>query len=246
MPLHESILPARTRELFDAIRGLEALKSFTLVGGTALALHDGHRKSLDLDFSCYGGRLAVPEIESLLAAFRESGRSVELVTPQSQVVAARINGLRLLDFARDYMIDKVKVQFFAPRDASQAAYFDAFPRIDLGKGFSLMCRDGILAMKSAILEQRVRSRDLFDLMHMLKHDGYRIDDVFARAKEVSPDANLEAHKSALLGVTPLDEDDEGFEAVGVQTSIEEIYGFFAREVDDYEQRVAAALAASLR
>lgn len=244
--LHKNILSEETRELFDTINGLEALKSFTLVGGTALALQEGHRKSLDLDFAIFREMLVVQEIDALLAVLKESGRKVELITPASSIVTARINGIRLLDHVRDYMVDNVKIQFFAPQERQQAMFFDAYPRIDAGGGFSIMSRDGIFAMKTAILDRRTKSRDMFDLMHMLKNCGYTIDDLFSRATQTSPGCNIEIHKAALTGITPLDEDDEGFEAVDVKVGIGEVYDFFLEAVNDYEQRVAAKIALELR
>ena len=48
--LHIEILPDEQKELFELLSRQEWLKSFYLVGGTALALQLGHRKSLDFDF----------------------------------------------------------------------------------------------------------------------------------------------------------------------------------------------------
>jgi hypothetical protein len=47
--LHKETVERRTLELLTALMQDEALKNFTLVGGTALALYLGHRKSVDLD-----------------------------------------------------------------------------------------------------------------------------------------------------------------------------------------------------
>ena len=43
-------LAPQTSEVFERITCLECIKSFVLVGGTALALQYGHRVSVDLDF----------------------------------------------------------------------------------------------------------------------------------------------------------------------------------------------------
>jgi hypothetical protein len=47
--LHKETVERRTLELLTALMRDEALNNFTLVGGTALALYMGHRKSVDLD-----------------------------------------------------------------------------------------------------------------------------------------------------------------------------------------------------
>jgi hypothetical protein len=47
--LHKETVERRTLELLTALMQDEVLKDFALVGGTALALYMGHRKSVDLD-----------------------------------------------------------------------------------------------------------------------------------------------------------------------------------------------------
>ena len=48
--LYFDILPAEQKKLFDVFSHQKWLNSFYLVGGTALALHIGHRRSIDFDF----------------------------------------------------------------------------------------------------------------------------------------------------------------------------------------------------
>ncbi|MEL6358602.1 MAG: nucleotidyl transferase AbiEii/AbiGii toxin family protein, partial [Bacteroidota bacterium] len=48
--LHYTTIEPDTLELLKAIQSDKALAKFLLVGGTALALQIGHRKSIDLDF----------------------------------------------------------------------------------------------------------------------------------------------------------------------------------------------------
>ena len=43
-------LAPHTREIFESVSKLEHIKSYTLVGGTALSLQLGTRQSEDLDF----------------------------------------------------------------------------------------------------------------------------------------------------------------------------------------------------
>ena len=52
--LYKNTVEPSTLELLKNLQSSEALKDFHLVGGTALALHLGHRKSIDLDlFNLY-------------------------------------------------------------------------------------------------------------------------------------------------------------------------------------------------
>ena len=47
--LHKETVESRTLELLKRLQDEPLLSSFNLVGGTALALRIGHRKSIDLD-----------------------------------------------------------------------------------------------------------------------------------------------------------------------------------------------------
>ena len=47
--LHQETVEPRTLELLKQLQAEPLLQSFNLVGGTALALRIGHRKSIDLD-----------------------------------------------------------------------------------------------------------------------------------------------------------------------------------------------------
>ncbi|MCF8361803.1 MAG: nucleotidyl transferase AbiEii/AbiGii toxin family protein [Prolixibacteraceae bacterium] len=48
--LHKETVDPSTLELLIKLQQKDYLNNFFLVGGTALALHIGHRKSIDLDF----------------------------------------------------------------------------------------------------------------------------------------------------------------------------------------------------
>lgn len=52
MKAHFESLPAVTRNVFTALAGQRIVEPFYLAGGTALALHFGHRISADLDLFC--------------------------------------------------------------------------------------------------------------------------------------------------------------------------------------------------
>ena len=50
LALHFDIMPAEQRTLFDGLAEESWLTPFYLAGGTALALHIGHRQSIDFSF----------------------------------------------------------------------------------------------------------------------------------------------------------------------------------------------------
>lgn len=64
-PHWEALTPA-TREAFDLIRGIDLVQRYYLAGGTGLALHFGHRISVDLDLFCDQADAVGPDERSVL------------------------------------------------------------------------------------------------------------------------------------------------------------------------------------
>ena len=75
--------------------------------------------------------------------------------------------------------------------------------------------DGLLVMKSIVVYDRVKSRDIYDLMVLTRDHGYTLDDIFAAIEVYQPIRNkdLEHFKSVVTGVIPLDKTDEGFSSI---------------------------------
>lgn len=230
-------LPPRTRAVFDALAGNPRMGGFTLIGGTALALQIDHRKSEDLDFWLPAGRLDKSALAAIVRDLKQRGLRVEPATAHDRIVQARINGVDLLAVAQDYAINGSKVTFFTRNDDA-FMHFDTFARLtDSGTAFRILGQEGVFAMKSYVIHKRARSRDLFDLMTFVKA-GKTIGDILRAAADADPACLPEYAKSVLTGLVPLDKDDEGFDTVGVQVSVEEIYRFFSHAIDAHEQRIA--------
>lgn len=230
-------LPDATRRLFDHLAANALLRNFTLIGGTALALQIGHRRSEDLDFWLPAERMDKGIVSAIVRMAQEAGFEAQLVTPHHQIVAEKINGRDMLSRSQDYVIGGVKVTFFARTDVAYR-HFDALTRIaDSGCSFRVMGEEGLFSMKSYVIHQRVRSRDLFDLKTFMLHDK-SIDDILQAGITADPACSPEYAKSVLIGDVPLDKEDEGFDSVGVTESIQDIYTFFKTAVNDYEQAIA--------
>jgi hypothetical protein len=120
----------------------------------------------------------------------------------------------------------------------------AFPRVaSTHTVFSVLGMEGIFAAKAALLPRRARSRDLFDLKSMLEDHGYSIRQLFAAIRRVDPGANPDIHRDVLRGLIPLDADDEGFSAIGIRTSLDDLYRFFRERIDAFEIEEAKRIAA---
>jgi len=234
--LKRDILPAATAAAIDKLADEAALAAFCLVGGTAMALQAGHRRSLDIDLVIFNKTL---DKNALFKAMRARGAT--LVTPPSMISTAKINGIDLLAHAQDYVLDGVKVQCFAdPQGKRHAAGVQAVA----GWRFGLADLPTLFAMKSALLLKRSRSRDYFDLMWFCQHQGKTLADIVAaaRAADDGPEvATVVEHK--LLGLLPLDVDDEGLDPVETGVAVEDIYKFFEALIQTWEVIQAKAILA---
>lgn len=228
--LRLDLIPSATRAVIAKLAQETALSGFCLVGGTALALQAGHRRSLDVDLVCFANAL---DKNSLFRTMRDTG--AELITPQSAISAARINGLDLLARVQDYVLDGVKVQCFA--DPAGQRYTSGIRPV-AGWSFGLMDTETLFAMKSALLMKRAKSRDYFDLMWFCQH-GKTLADIIASAQAAddAPDTStLVEHK--LLGLIPPDTGDEGLDPLEVEVSVADIYRFFEAQVQAREVEAA--------
>lgn len=239
-----AFLPPATQALFKRLASEPLMAGFVLVGGSALALQIGHRRSEDLDFALLGPKLPAARINALIAALEAEGRKVSLMTAQSNIERFRINtGRKLLDYARDYAVDGAKLTFFARGANAPKAQIDFLERLVKTRAktsFAIMGPDGLFAMKSLVLAERARSRDLFDLMVLIRDHGYGIEDCFRLVQTLAPveARDVERHKAVMTGAIALDAEDEGFESLDLKKDIAEVYTFFAREIDRHERDLA--------
>lgn len=251
--LKVEFLPENTRQLFERLMDEPVLRGFTLVGGSALALQIGHRISEDLDLALLGRTLPAFDLSRLVAGLEREGFRVKSLITDTMRSDFRINAGDDIDrYIQDYAINGAKISFYArlaPQyPESQIAFLNAAERIPVGtgQGFDLMGLDGLFAMKSIVLADRIKSRDLFDLMALIRDHGYTLQRLFDHVQRLTypKDRDLERYKSALTGLTPLDKGDEGFEGIGLSVRMESIYDYFSALVDEYETAQAAEIAAA--
>lgn len=236
-----------TQAVFHWLAASELAAGFLLIGGTALALHIAHRMSNDLDFLfCEpNGKLPTGKIDRLLGQLRMQGRKVDWVTDTAQESAFRINtGERLSDYARDYTIDGVKVTFFTASPQQHPRRFEFWrsaPRsVQPGCAFAVLSLDALKSAKTLVLQDRVRSRDLFDLMVLMRDHAYTPEALFDTVMRWADGAqDGEVERLILRGLIPLDKRDEGLESIGVDMPLSEIYQFFNTRLTEYEAGIHA-------
>jgi hypothetical protein len=217
------------------------MSGFILVGGSALSLQLGHRLSEDLDFWLPADSMSKPRVDNVLSNLAVRGHHHELVTPAWKISQARINGMDILAQSRDHVIDGVKVTFFARNDLP----YQRFSRLrcidEDGVAFQIMHQDSIFEMKSWLVSQRVKSRDLFDLMVLVRDHGKTLHEILEAGLAADPGFQPEYAKEVLVGNVSVDADDEGFGSIGLNTSIEAIYNFFLEQINEYEVNFASSI-----
>ena len=141
------------------------------------------------------------------------------------------------------LIDGAKVTFHSrnesDRPKAQIEYLKTAPKVTVSEGgFDVLSVDGLLVMKSLVVYDRVKSRDLYDLMVLTRDHGYTLDDFFAAIARYQPIRNKdpEHFKSVVTGVIPLDKNDEGFASIQLNVKMADIYKYFKKLINDYEIR----------
>lgn len=247
--LHLDFLPAATRRNFDRLKEDSRLAGFTLVGGTALALQIGHRISEDLDFNIFGQKLPIKAIDGILNDLAQAGATIESLITAQQKSQFKINTSEHLDhYIQDYLVDGAKVTFHSrnewDRPKPQIDFLKSTAKVAVSeKGFQVMGLDGLFVMKTLVVYDRVKSRDIFDLMVLTRDYGYTLEDIFAAINAYQPirHKDPEQFKNVVTGLIPLDENDEGFSSIQLNVKLGDVYKYFKKLVNDYEVTVVKNL-----
>ena len=144
--IHADVLPAEQLACLRRLGPAATRLGFHLAGGTAVALHCGHRESVDFDW--FTQRFPGSPVD-LAETLREDGLHLETTGLADRTVHGRIHG--------------VKVSFFEFRPPLLK------PLVDWPEGGCLLaaCED-LAAMKLLAVTQRATRKDFIDV-HALSH-----------------------------------------------------------------------------
>ena len=147
----QTIDPA-TLELIKSLQSRDYLKGFNLVGGTALALYLGHRRSIDIDlFSNFDFDVATT-IELIQQDF-----SLQIYQTARNTIKGSIENINVDIIAHKYLLLNKPTE------------------ID---GIRLLSEPDIIAMKlNAISVSGQRSKDFIDIFFAMENDRYLIADM---------------------------------------------------------------------
>lgn len=167
-------LPAKTEALFLALRNLPAIEPFTLVGGTALALRLQHRLSEDLDFAMEGPTLNRAAINAVIRGLDPNAFTISKYPHAAQRSDFENAGLDLDDAQQDYNVGGAKLSFFIPQYprtlTEPVLNKPSAPVSGLKTGhIRVLDTQSLAFMKSLLLATRITTRDLFDIVALVKH-----------------------------------------------------------------------------
>lgn len=163
LELHFDILPRATKKALDFLAGQDWLKNthWYLAGGTALALQEGIRKSVDLDFFL---ELKDFDNDELLNNFAENNDWQVSINKKNTIYGELFKA----------KVSFIAYPFFIPKQEM----------IEYGSVRILQSTD-VAVMKIIAISQRGRKRDFFDLYWCAKNIE-PLSDTLRRLKEQYP------------------------------------------------------------
>lgn len=151
-------LTEKINAIIEKVATMESIKSYILVGGTALAMQIGHRKSEDLDFMLWRkSKVEKPEIDW-------TSIEKELIEKIGKVEHFNMLGFDQVEF----MVVGVKISFYVSDN-----YCPVSEPISYLGNIRLADIYAIMAMKMEVMLRRMKMRDYYDIYAILK-EGYDI------------------------------------------------------------------------
>jgi len=193
-----------TRRVYEFLREDPDIGKFRLIGGTAIALHHSHRESEDLDFISIETRPDDPypkldrrAVVNIVDRLRANGFDTTLLFDQVDFDLAADHGVDLMYAHQNWLIDKVKLSFFAPATLEKAKLFANAELVSDGE-IRILSSQALFEIKSRLLVERATSRDLYDLWFYMDRQGRTMEEVFAFALNENPAYTDELLKKRLL------------------------------------------------
>lgn len=230
-------MPRATAELFLRLQNEPLLSSLTLIGGTALSLHLGHRQSEDLDFVSVSLELPKNALQRLFTSLRDEGYAVEDNDDYDAVFEFLNAGMDLHDYSHTILVNKeVSVTFFASDDP-EGKILRA--RSSASPGPRVASVKEIAQLKALVARRRSKSRDWFDLYVLDCKHGFSLREW----KEAYDQAGLPTyafeHAVSRVCSGVLELKDPGFRSlVSDPPTVEAITAHFRSRRDEYERQVS--------
>jgi hypothetical protein len=235
------VMPAATARLFTELEKEPLLQDFILIGGTALALHLGHRKSEDLDYITLRKKLPRAVLTAVVQKLELAGHTIVPNDSPQSLDDFEIAGMDLRDYSQDYLVGGVvKVTFFTA-DSHHAGILGgaAAASGDEAAKPGIATLEQLSQLKAIVASGRSKSRDWIDLYILEKEHGFGLEQ-WRQAYEKAglTDSQLETGLNRICsGVVVAD--DEGFDALLPNPpAVQEIADHFKKLRREYEAKQA--------
>ncbi|WP_294959483.1 nucleotidyl transferase AbiEii/AbiGii toxin family protein [Sulfurovum sp.] len=144
----------------------------TLIGGTAIAFHTKHRMSFDIDI-CFPHHMTLPSLD-----FLEKYHAKPLPFDRSIVDSVINDGGEVEDYHKRFSIDGVKVDFVVNPSSNilEREILENDTGTDYGY-LKITSLKALFALKSLLLLDRNKIRDLYDIVYLLTYQGFTAKEI---------------------------------------------------------------------
>ena len=201
MTMHSEILSETQKEIVSIFKHFS--DQFGLVGGTAIALHIGHRKSIDFDFFS----VTAFDNEKILSSLRKMYPIQSIIRNDKEELTFLIQGVQVTFLRYPYPL--------------------SFP-INFENTLYLPDIETLSAMKLFALGRRAKWKDYVDIFFILRN-GYTLSHIFQKAQEIfGNEMNEKLLREELCYFSDIDYSESVSYLPGFETSDEEIKTFLEK------------------
>lgn len=209
--MFDSVLAPETKKDIEVLSRLAFIQDFYLAGGTACALHLGHRISKDLDFFSQKAF----EVLRVQQSLRKAGTFI-LDYTDAQTLVGRFLSTKISLFSYDYPILKEPIFY---------------------TGLKIAALEDIGCMKIESISARGKKRDFIDLYFILKYWGQPLKRFFSlfEIKYKREPFNLFHILKSIVYFKDAEKDAEP--SLLVACSWEEVKSFFVEQVRSFQENL---------
>jgi hypothetical protein len=203
--MHDGCFPPHGWIVVEKVAPIAKKHDAVLAGGTALALHIGHRKSVDLDFFTP----QIFSVDEVVFDLSRLGLSFKILDKGERYVIASINGVKFSLFTYPY-----------PFISDVTEY----------RGLSIAGIEDIASMKIVAISQRGTKRDFIDLYCILQQIPMPVISLNMVKMYGKESINAMHIGKALVYFADADSDYEPDYLEGQQISWEKVKAYFRKNV----------------
>ncbi|MCS7028109.1 MAG: nucleotidyl transferase AbiEii/AbiGii toxin family protein [Bacteroidia bacterium] len=200
----DNLLP-ETRKVLLQLASLPLLKNFTLVGGSALTIHLGHRLSEDIDLFSWQSQLSWKDLHQALSGFESI--SLRNFTPTQA----------------DFFINGVKITFFANN------WQKLQQRIHLTDNLYVADLEVLAIMKVNTLFLRATFRDYYDL-YVLHREKFSLPELYKLASNEMANLTKVLFQKALIYTEDIPDEQIVHLAPKYHANLQEITLYFEKQI----------------